>query len=103
MTSNRGAGHIGPLAPFAQAFLSAGDAVLVAAPAGARDTVVRARLPFHPLPDPPQHELDPIFESLPELPHEEQGVRVMREVFAGIDARSSLPESCAPWPTTGPT
>ena len=91
MTSNRGAGHIGPLVPFAQAFLSAGDDVLVAAPAGARDTVVRARLPFHPLPDPPQHELDPIFESLPELSHEEQGVRVMREVFAGIDARSSLP------------
>jgi UDP:flavonoid glycosyltransferase YjiC (YdhE family) len=91
MTSNRGAGHIGPLVPFAQALLAAGDAVLVAAPAGARDTVVRSGLSFHPLPDPPQHELDPIFASLPSLPHEEQGVRVMREVFAGIDARSSLP------------
>jgi len=91
MTSNRGAGHIGPLVPFAQAFLSAGDAVLVAAPAGARDDVVRAGLPFHPLPDPPEHERAPIFASLPELSHEEQGRRVMREVFAGIDARSSLP------------
>jgi UDP:flavonoid glycosyltransferase YjiC (YdhE family) len=91
MTSNRGAGHIGPLVPFAQALLHAGDAVLVAAPAGARDTVVRSGLPFHPLADPPQHELDPIFESLAELSHEEQGVRVMREVFAGIEARSSLP------------
>jgi UDP:flavonoid glycosyltransferase YjiC (YdhE family) len=52
---------------------------------------VRSRLPFHPLADPPQHELDPIFASLSELSHEEQGVRVMREVFAEIDARSSLP------------
>jgi UDP:flavonoid glycosyltransferase YjiC (YdhE family) len=91
MTSNRGAGHVGPLVPFAQALLAAGDAVLVAAPAGARDTVVGAGLPFQPLPDPPQDELDPIFAALPRLSHEQQGVRVMREVFADIDARTSLP------------
>jgi UDP:flavonoid glycosyltransferase YjiC (YdhE family) len=91
MTSNRGAGHIGPLLPFANAFLRAGDEVLLAAPAGARDTVVAAGVPFLPLPDPPQDQLDPIFASLPGLSHEEQGVRVMREVFADIDARSSLP------------
>jgi UDP:flavonoid glycosyltransferase YjiC (YdhE family) len=91
MTSNRGAGHIGPLVPFATAFLRAGDAVLVAAPAGARDTVVGAGLPFHALADPPQDQLDAIFGSILGLSHEEQGVRVMREVFADIDARSSLP------------
>ena len=65
MTSNRGAGHIGPLVPFAQASSAPATRVLVAAPAGARDTVVRSGLPFHALADPPQHELDPIFASLP--------------------------------------
>jgi UDP:flavonoid glycosyltransferase YjiC (YdhE family) len=91
MTSNRGAGHIGPLVPFANAFLRAGDAVLVAAPAGARDTVVTAGLPFHALPDPPQDEVDALFAEIMGQPAEEQGPRVMREVFADIDARSSLP------------
>ena len=91
MTSNRGAGHIGPLVPFAHAFLRAGDDVLLAAAGQARDTVVRAGVPFHPLADPPQDQLDAVFDALPSLPNEEQGVRVMREVFADIDARASLP------------
>jgi hypothetical protein len=91
MTSNRGAGHIGPLVPFANAFLRAGDAVLIAAPAAARDTVVTAGLPFHALPDPPKDEVDALFASIMGLPEEEQGPRVMREIFADVDARSSLP------------
>ena len=33
MTSNTGAGHIGPMVPFAHAFLRAGHDVLLAAPA----------------------------------------------------------------------
>ncbi len=53
ITSNRGAGHIEPLAPFAQALLHAGDDVLVAAPEGARMHVERIGLPFFSLPDPP--------------------------------------------------
>jgi UDP:flavonoid glycosyltransferase YjiC (YdhE family) len=91
MTTNPGAGHVGPLVPFVNAFSSAGDAVLVAAPASARDTVEAAGLPFHPLGDPPKDQLDAVFGSLPALPHEEQGVRVMREIFAGMRARASLP------------
>lgn len=91
MTTNPGAGHVGPIAPFARAFMRAGDEVLVAAPASARDAVVRAGLPFHPLGDPPRERIDAVFESLPSLPQEEQSVRVMREVFAGMRARASLP------------
>ena len=90
MTSNTGAGHIGPLIPFAHAFLDAGHDVLLAAPARARPTVERAELPFFPLADPPAEETDAIFAELPSLPQEEQSVRVMREIFAGIDARTSL-------------
>lgn len=92
MTSNTGAGHVGPMVPFAHAFLSAGHDVLLAAPSKARPAVERAGLPFLPLADPPREETDPIFASLPALPQERQSVRVMREIFAGIDARTSLPD-----------
>ena len=91
ITTNPGAGHVGAIAPFARAFMRAGDAVLVAAPASARDAVVRAGLPFHPLADPPREQLDAVFDSLRGLSNDAQGVRVMREVFAGMRARASLP------------
>ena len=92
MTSNTGAGHIGPMVPFAHAFLRAGHDVLLAAPAKAHPTVARAGVPFLPLADPPSEETDAVFASLAALPQEEQSVRVMREIFAGIDARTSLPD-----------
>jgi UDP:flavonoid glycosyltransferase YjiC (YdhE family) len=91
MTSNTGAGHVGPLVPFAHAFLNAGHDVRLAAPAKARVTVDRAGLPFYPLADPPADDVDAVFAGLHELPQEEQSVRVMRNVFADIDARASLP------------
>ena len=92
MTSNTGAGHIGPMVPFAHAFLRAGHDVLLAAPAKAHPTVARAGVPFLPLADPPSEETDAVFASLAALPQEEQSVRVMRQIFAGIDARTSLPD-----------
>jgi UDP:flavonoid glycosyltransferase YjiC (YdhE family) len=91
LTSNSGAGHIGPLVPFAHAFLDAGHDVLLAAPAAARPTVEREDLPFFPLADPPTEETDAIWESLPSLPEEERSVRVMRDIFADIDFRASFP------------
>jgi UDP:flavonoid glycosyltransferase YjiC (YdhE family) len=92
MTSNTGAGHIGPMVPFAHAFLRAGHDVLLAAPAKAHPTVARAGVPFLPIADPPSDETDKVFESLRDAPQEDQSVRVMREIFAGIDARTSLPD-----------
>ena len=91
MTSNTGAGHIGPLVPFAHAFLRAGHDVRLAAPTKAAPTVERAGLSFYPLADPPAEETGRVFAELQGLPQEEQSVRVMREIFAGIDARTSLP------------
>ena len=91
MTSNSGAGHVGPLLAFAQAFMRTGHDVLLAAPARARDAVLGAGIPFHALADPPAHRVDAIIALLPSLPDEEQGVRMMQEVFAGHNARASLP------------
>ena len=91
MTTNPGAGHVGPLVPFARALVRAGDDVTVAAAASARETVERAGLPFHPLPDPPQDQLEAVSASLPGLDNDQQGFRVMREIFAGLRTRASLP------------
>ena len=91
MTTNPGAGHVGPLVPFARAFIRAGDEVIVAAAESAREAVERAGVPFHPLADPPREQLEAVWRSLPGLDHEVQGFRVMREIFAGLRARASLP------------
>jgi Erythromycin biosynthesis protein CIII-like, C-terminal domain len=91
ITSNRGAGHIEPLVPFAQALLRAGDEVLVAAPEGVRTHVERAGLPFFALADPPDDERDAAVADFPRLTNEQQGVIMLRDVFGGIYVRSSLP------------
>ena len=91
MTSNSGAGHVGPLLPFAQAFVRAGHDVLLAAPARVRGAVVAAGLPFHALAHPPEEQVDAIIASFPGLSQDEQGVRMMQEVFAGLNARAALP------------
>ncbi len=91
ITSNRGAGHIEPLVPFARALLRAGDDVLVAAPEGARDLVERAGLPYFALADPPEDERVAAMADFGRLTNDEQGVIMLRDVFAGIYARSSLP------------
>src|SRR3954469_6018893 len=91
ITSNRGAGHIEPLVPFAHALRRAGDDVLVAAPKGARDLVERAGLPYFALADPPDDEIAAAMADFPRLTNDEQGVIMLRDVFAGIYVRSSLP------------
>jgi UDP:flavonoid glycosyltransferase YjiC (YdhE family) len=91
LTSKAGAGHVGPLIPFARALRAGGAHVLLAAPREARALVTGAGLPYHPLPDPPAERRDPILASVGELPWEQQGVRVMRDVFAGIDEQDAVP------------
>jgi len=63
LTTRRGAGHFGPLVPFAQAFRRAGDEVLVAAPHAARSMVESAGLPFWGFDDPPPQR-EAIYSSL---------------------------------------
>src|SRR3712207_1770617 len=91
ITSNSGAGHLGPLFPFARAFLRAGDDVLLAAPAKTRAMVEAAGVPFHPLADPPEQERAAAMADFPRLSNDEAGVIMMRRVFGGIHLRASLP------------
>jgi UDP:flavonoid glycosyltransferase YjiC (YdhE family) len=91
ITANAGAGHIGPVLPFAHAFRRAGYDVLIAAPVSSRALVMGGGVRLHALPDPPQDEVAAVMAPFPWLPQAEQGVRMMRDVFAGLDARASLP------------
>jgi UDP:flavonoid glycosyltransferase YjiC (YdhE family) len=89
------AGHFGPLAPFALACAAAGHEVRVAAPASFAGAIDGAGLAHVPVGDPPEAEITAIFEALPRLPMEEANAVVMRDVFAGIDARAALPGMAA--------
>jgi hypothetical protein len=86
--SGPGAGHIGPLLPFARAARKAGHEVILAAPASAAGTVARAGLVFQPLPEAPDRaqRWAPVFNGhAPGLPY------VLQELFIGLDARHALP------------
>jgi UDP:flavonoid glycosyltransferase YjiC (YdhE family) len=89
--STRGAGHIGPLIPFAQACRRAGHDVLVVAPRSSWQHVARAGLPFSGVDDPPEETLAPLWERVRAAAPGEQDRIVVNEVFAGEFARSALP------------
>jgi UDP:flavonoid glycosyltransferase YjiC (YdhE family) len=91
ITSNSGAGHLGPLFPFARALVRAGDDVVLAAPAKTREMVEAAGVPFRALANPPEAAVEAVTATFPGLTNEAQGVRMMGDVFAGIHVRSSLP------------
>lgn len=85
------AGHFGPLVPFASACAVAGHEVRVAAPMSFADPVRRAGFIHVPVADADPAELGAIFGTLPSLSLEEANTRVVRDIFAGVDARAVLP------------
>ena len=89
--STRGAGHIGPLIPFAQACRRAGHEVLVVAPRSAWQHVARAKLPFAGVDDPDEETLTPLWERVRAAGPGEQDRIVLNEIFAGVFARAALP------------
>jgi UDP:flavonoid glycosyltransferase YjiC (YdhE family) len=100
MTTKAGAGHFGPLLPFARAFRRAGADVLVAAPYEAAPMVRAARLALWAFGDPPARERDAIFASVRHQSDEQAHGRVAGDVFARIDARAAYPgvlAACRAW------
>jgi UDP:flavonoid glycosyltransferase YjiC (YdhE family) len=91
MSTTRGAGHIGPLLPFARALLRNNDEILVTVVQSGERTVAEAGLDVWPIPDPPDDERDPVFARARGLPEEAANRLVCSEVFARIDARNALP------------
>jgi len=100
MTTHRGAGHFGPLVPFAQACLRAGHDVLVAAPRPAGAMVARAGLDFHPVEEADPAEEAPIYEQVRALSPEAANELTMRDLFGRIRGGAALPamlEAVAGW------
>jgi UDP:flavonoid glycosyltransferase YjiC (YdhE family) len=100
MTTKAGAGHLGPLIPFARAFQRAGADVLVAAPREAAPMVRAEGLPLWAFDDPPAEERAAIFASLLDNSDETTPGRVVGDIFARIDAPAAFPgvlAACQAW------
>jgi UDP:flavonoid glycosyltransferase YjiC (YdhE family) len=100
LTTKRGAGHFGPLIPFAHAFRRSGADVVVAAPHSALDMVRAEGLSASAFDDAPEHERDAVFAAAWQRPEEDRGPYVFAEVFARLDARAALPgmlDICRQW------
>jgi UDP:flavonoid glycosyltransferase YjiC (YdhE family) len=100
MTTHRGAGHFGPMVPFAHALQRAGHDVLVAAPRSAAPMVARAGLDLHPF-----EEADPaaeagVHQQVRSLPADEANELMLRDLFGRIRGGVALPamvEAVAGW------
>ncbi len=91
MTTHLGAGHFGPMIPFALAAVRAGHDVLVAAPPAAARQIERAGLEHHPVAEPsPEQEARLRDKALALGP--ERGVPLMvGEVFGRLRGAAALP------------
>jgi UDP:flavonoid glycosyltransferase YjiC (YdhE family) len=99
MTTKSGAGHFGPLVPFARALRRSGADVVIAAPRQAAPMVRAARLPLWAVDDPPAGERDAIFAAVRQSTQPE-AKRIVGDVFARIDARAAYPgvlAACRVW------
>ena len=93
--TTRGAGHVGPLIPFARAAAAAGHAVLVAGPGSAGSLVRRAGLPFAAVGEPPPEHAARAWAPV-WSPETSPGMAaVVQELFIGLHARRALPAMLA--------
>jgi UDP:flavonoid glycosyltransferase YjiC (YdhE family) len=92
MTTHRGAGHFGPMIPFAHAMLRAGHEVLVAVPRTAAPMVVRAGLEPYPLDEPLAEIEQPYWEAVIAADDEGEASRVVVvDVFGRLRGGAMLP------------
>ena len=66
-----GAGHFGPLVPFARACADAGHEVAVAAPESFADQVTAAGFEHHPFADAPAEAMGQVFSQVPSMSFED--------------------------------
>src|SRR4051794_13812084 len=98
--STRGAGHLGPILPLADACKRAGHHVLVAGPESLSACVARAGHAFWRLDDAPADKLATAWSAARELPGHERNGFVISEVFARLNVLATLPRhraACREW------
>jgi UDP:flavonoid glycosyltransferase YjiC (YdhE family) len=95
ISTRAGAGHFGPLIPFAKAFLRNNDEILVTAPAEAAPMIAEAGFDHHVIPPPPPHDRDAKFAKARQMSYDEANAYVVGELFIRIDARAAYPHMLA--------
>jgi glycosyltransferase len=91
VSTTAGAGHLGPIVPFARALVDAGHEVVVAAPASFAASVGKAGFTHAPFADASPEELAAVFARLPGLSNHDANALIVGEVFGRIGARAALP------------
>jgi UDP:flavonoid glycosyltransferase YjiC (YdhE family) len=98
--STRGAGHLAPVLPLADACKRSGHQVLVAGPRALADCVARHGHAFWPVDDPDAGQLAAVRDSLPALAPAEQNRVVTAEIFGRLNAGATLARhraACREW------
>jgi UDP:flavonoid glycosyltransferase YjiC (YdhE family) len=95
ISTRQGAGHFGPLIPFAHALLRNNDEVVVTAPASVGPMITGAGLDHHPIPDPPAEQRDPIFAKARTLEPDAANALVGADLFVRVDTRAGYPHMVA--------
>ncbi len=91
LASTPGAGHLGPLIPFAHAIRRAGHEILVAASISALPRVERADLPFISIADPLVRDLEPVWARVRAATPDEANDIVLGDLFGRARAGAALP------------
>ena len=91
-TSTRGTGHLQPLLPYARALSKRGHEVAVAGPDALSPAVRSAGLLHAPFDHPGDEVLAPIWARLRGVTDGEALALAVREIFAGVNARTALPK-----------
>lgn len=91
MSSTSGAGHVGPLVPFARAARRAGHEVLMAVPHKSTSIVERAGLDPVSIGYPSDEEMGPVWARVERAAPEDKDAIVVNEVFGRLYTRAALP------------
>jgi UDP:flavonoid glycosyltransferase YjiC (YdhE family) len=90
-SSTRGAGHLQPLLPYANALVERGHDVLVAGPQDLGSALQTAGLKHAPFGHPGDEGLAPFWARLRLVPAEQQAAVFIKEIFAGANAQAAFP------------
>jgi UDP:flavonoid glycosyltransferase YjiC (YdhE family) len=91
ISTRQGAGHFGPLIPFAKAFFRNNDEIVVTAPAAAATMIANAGFDHHVIPDPPPHDRPQLFAKARTMDFDAANAYVVSKLFIDVDARAAYP------------
>lgn len=86
-----GAGHFGPLVPFAKAFLRYNDEVVFVAPAEAAAMIAGAGFDHELIPNPPAEGRAELFARARQMSWDDANAVVVRDLFVGRDTPANFP------------